>query len=187
MLIYRFRVLFSEEEDFVRDIDISSNCTFLDLHQFFLETIKFDGKELASFFIADSQWNKNEEITLIDMQIGDEPAITMHDTNLSDYINEPHQRLLYEYDFLNIHTFFFELIDIIDSENHARKNGYPSLVYSKGTVDYQDNSVDDLLMADLISDYEKVTAPEFDIMENDDISRMFEDLQSDEPNYGHEN
>ncbi len=187
MLAYRFRILFSEDEDFVRDIDILSNSTFLNLHECFLETIKFDGKELASFYLTDPQWNKKEEITLIDMQLGDEPAITMHQARLCDYINEPHQKLIYEYDFLNVQIFFFELIDIVEIDDQTDEDGYPVLLYSKGTVDYVNGSNGDHIMSELLNDYEKVTKTEFDIAENEDISKMFEDLQSDDLQFGHEN
>ena len=104
MYYYKFRVYYDEVEDFVRDIEILSNDNFESLHKALLDAIPLDGKELASFYICDSKWNKQKEISLMDMEDDEAkeipeyeeddefslrsrlPISVMHDSLLKDYI-----------------------------------------------------------------------------------------------------
>ena len=144
MHIYRFRLLSDLNENFIRDIEIQANQTFEDFHKMISQCIDLNGKELASFHICDQEWNKQKEITLINMLDEKEPeeenrtlaeTFTMKDSFIKDFINEPHQRLLYEYDFLNMNTFFIELQNV-----HKKKNdeSYPKCTYSKGDLSKQE-------------------------------------------------
>ena len=135
MYYYKFRVYYDEVEDFVRDIEILSNDNFESLHKILLDSIPLDGKELASFYICDSKWNKQKEISLMDM--GDDedkevpeydeedefslrsrlPISVMHDSRLKDFISDPHQHIMYEYDFLNPKVFYIELLKALQTED----------------------------------------------------------------------
>lgn len=130
MYCYKFRVFFDEIEDFVRDIEILSTDNFESFHQILYSCIGLQGNELASFSICDTKWNKQKEITLIDM--GDEetennesadddendayttksnlPKFVMKDAILKNFIDNPHQYIIYEYDFINPKIFFIELL-----------------------------------------------------------------------------
>ena len=130
MYYYKFRVYFDEVEDFVRDIEILSDDDFESFHRILYEAIGLQGNELASFFICDKKWNKQKEVTLIDM--GDEsvtetpeydeeddfstrsdiPKSVMRNSLLKDFISDPHQQIIYEYDFLNPKIFYIELLKI---------------------------------------------------------------------------
>ncbi|MDR2979127.1 MAG: plasmid pRiA4b ORF-3 family protein [Bacteroidales bacterium] len=130
MYYYKFRVYFDNVEDFVRDIEILSHDTFASFHDIMYSAIGLKGNELASFFICDGKWNKQKEVTLIDMgddhsaelpeyAEGDDysttsniPKSVMADSILKDYITDPHQQLIYEYDFLNPKVFYIELLKI---------------------------------------------------------------------------
>jgi hypothetical protein len=125
-------LLFDDVEDFVRDYEILSEQTFKDFHDIIVKSIAgLDGKELASFYICDSRWEKKKEITLIDMNDDDNfstekeennPKAIMSEAIMSDFIDDPHQRLIYEYDFLNIKTFYIELLKTFESNP---KEKYP--------------------------------------------------------------
>ena len=67
MNVYKFKVLFENQEDFVREIEILPNQTFEDFHDILLESTGLNGEELASFYICNSGWRKLKEITLLDM------------------------------------------------------------------------------------------------------------------------
>jgi len=130
MYYYKFRVYFDDVEDFVRDIEILSDDNFESFHHILYDSIGLKGNELASFFICDKKWNKQKEITLIDM--GDEsitetpeyddeddfstksdiPKSVMKNSLLKDFIFDPHQQLIYEYDFFNTKVFYIELLKI---------------------------------------------------------------------------
>ncbi|HOT88631.1 MAG TPA: hypothetical protein PL028_03700, partial [Bacteroidales bacterium] len=123
MHAYRFRVLLEDVEDFYRDIEIAASSTFADFHKAIIQSVDFDGKELASFYICDSKWNRKKEITLEDMSDEDEDEdevsnapLLMNKCVLAEYIDDPHQRLVYVYDFLNMYEFFIELSKIIPAD-----------------------------------------------------------------------
>lgn len=150
MHLYRFRLLFEEQEDFLRDYDILASQTFLNFHDLIAETVELKGNELASFFICDRNWRKKKEITLIDMQQSEEervedkddedtrsarspkiPILEMSKVKIKDVIDDPHQRLLYEYDFLNPKTFYIELMKIVDADPN---DTYPKCIKSTGKL-----------------------------------------------------
>ena len=122
MHIYKFRLLSTENDEFIRDIEIMANQTFKDLHDTISSCAKMNGNELASFHICDQSWTKNKEITLMDMrfemetegadlesQKQTENFYLMDRSLIRDFMDEPHQRLVYEYDFLDMITLFIEL------------------------------------------------------------------------------
>lgn len=133
-MFYKFRVYYDEVEDFIRDIEIEANDSFESFHKILLSSIGFDGAELASFFVCDSKWNKQKEISLMDMGDDEEkeepvyededefslrsklPIFVMKDSLLKDFITNPHQQLMYEYDFLNPKVFYIELLKILPEE-----------------------------------------------------------------------
>lgn len=147
MQVYRFRLLHEEQDDFLRDIEIKPGQTFKDFHEIILKSVGIEEKELASFFICDPRWNKQREITLIDMGLKlpdaevdeDErkpvampiPVMIMEDVKIKEVIEDPHQRILYEYNFLNPRTFFIELVKITDGDP---KKEYPVCVKKEGTL-----------------------------------------------------
>jgi Plasmid pRiA4b ORF-3-like protein len=143
MHVYRFRILLEDVDDFVRDIEISSGSTFEDFHKAILETVDLDGKELASFFLTDARWIKKQEITLVDMGEMDAPVrfdedednekapLLMSKCKLADYIDDPHQRMIFAYDFLNMYEFYIELSKIIPAEKKVK---YPRCIKSEGII-----------------------------------------------------
>jgi len=148
MQAYRFRLLHDDQEDFLRDIEIKPGQTFREFHDIIIKSVGLEGQELASFFVCDRRWNKTKEITLINMltdtdstadTLDDEdapvkvriPVAVMDEVKVRDVIEDPHQRLLYEYDFLTPRTFFIELTRILDADE---KKVYPLCVKQEGTL-----------------------------------------------------
>jgi hypothetical protein len=128
MYYYKFRVFYDTVEDFVRDIEILANDNFESFHNILYTSIGLSGNELASFSICDAKWNKKQEITLVDMFDDQEvevpeydemddhstqsniPKFVMKDALLKDFITDPHQQIIYEYNFLNPQFFYIELL-----------------------------------------------------------------------------
>jgi len=110
MLIYRFRVNASDSEDFMREIDIQPNQSFLEFHHILVETAELKGTTGASFFMTDKKNRINHEITLkstkkqirrFDDDLGEVVLETktlplMKDTRIKNLIEDPHQRLVYQ-------------------------------------------------------------------------------------------
>ncbi len=177
MHVYKFRLLSDVNDEFVRDIEIQANQTFLDFHNAISQNVKLISQELASFHICDQKWNKLQEITLIDM-IGMEEAgeegktieetFVMKEAVIRDFINEPHQRLLYEYDFLEMSTFYIELLSV-----HKQKDEgpYPKCSYKKGDMEQKPIpepilDEDEELNGEVLSDIDELLDDTFDIKED---------------------
>ena len=119
-MIYKFRLLSDEVEDFRRDIEIDSDATFYDLHKAILKATNYKDDQMTSFFICDDKWEKEREITLEEMgNRFDEDNWTMRDTVIGDMLEEEKQRMLYVFDPLSDRVFFIELSKIKYGENIA--------------------------------------------------------------------
>lgn len=135
MAVYRFRIIIEDYEDTFREIEIKSTQTFEHLHKAIQEAFKFDGSQLASFYMSDDSWRKGKEITLMDMSEGEErQAPTMSESILADFIDDPHQKIIYIFDFLAMWTFYLELVKI---QKDDPKVNYPAIVRSVGTAPKQ--------------------------------------------------
>ena len=66
-MVYKFRLLSDEVENFRRDIEIDSDATFLDLHNAILASAGYPDDQMTSFFICNDKWIKEKEITREDM------------------------------------------------------------------------------------------------------------------------
>ena len=146
-MIYKFRLISNEEEDFVMDIGIGGTANFLDLHQFLQSELGYDKSQLASFFITDHEWNKVNEITLLEMGTDDTDQIsTMENTVLADFIVDNKQRMLYVFDLFSERGFFMELFGIekgnVDNPFLLQKNG---TVPVQMKVDMNKNNFDSAL------------------------------------------
>jgi len=149
MYCYKFKVIFDEVEDFERNIEILASDNFESFHQILYDSIGLTGHELAAFSICDTKWNRKQEITLIDMQDDREseapnyeeeqefstssniPKHIMKDAILKDYITDPHQYIIYEYDFINSKVFYIELLKILSAKENTV---YPRCTFSKGIL-----------------------------------------------------
>ncbi|MHC1774508.1 MAG: hypothetical protein AB9834_03760 [Lentimicrobium sp.] len=181
MHVYRFRLLYEDQEDFLRDFDILSSQSFADFHNIIKQSTELPGNELASFFVCDRNWRKKREITLINMhneareeedyeeRRGPKPAripITeMDKVRIKDIIDDPHQRLLYEYDFLNPRVFFIELTRILEAGN---KDQYPLCVKSTGKLTLNAPILPILETIDLEEDEIAIMNEFDDIMNNEE-------------------
>ncbi len=135
MIIYKFRVLFDSKEDIFRDIEIRSTQNFEEFHEIIVAAFGFDNSQMASFYLSNDQWDKGQEITLFDMNMGEEensePLLVMEDLQVKSQIKGIGDHFLYNYDFLDIKSFFIELLEISDEDKNAF---YPKVVYTQGEI-----------------------------------------------------
>ena len=117
-MIYKFVMLSDEVDDFRRDIIIDSDATFFDLHKAILKSVEFTEEQMTSFFICDEDWNKETEITLVEMDTSsEEDNYVMESTRLRDLLEEEKQKLVYVYEYLTERSFFMELREIITGKS----------------------------------------------------------------------
>lgn len=109
-MIYTFRVVSDEVDNFRRDIQIDADASFLELRNAIYDSVGYDKNLMCSFFICDQDWEKEREITLEDMGLdASEDAYIMEDTILSDEIEDEGQRLMLTFDYLNDRSFYIEM------------------------------------------------------------------------------
>lgn len=144
-MIFLFRIISDENPDFYRDLVTEGSDTFLDFHNVLQKDLGYDPTQLASFFITNKQWEKEQEITLIDMM--QEPGLsshTMEQVTLEEHIRELNQRMIYLFDFFSDRAFFIELIEMSE-ELSPRET--PFIGHRQGDPPPQ-LALDDLLMDD---------------------------------------
>ena len=130
MKTYRFRILLDSAQHVFRDIEISAEGTFLQLHEAIVRSFAFSGHEMASFYLSNDEWDKGEEIALMDFsEPGAEKVYNMEATTLSDMVVQQGDKLLYLYDFLRMWIWYVELIAIEEAEEGA---DYPRVVLAVG-------------------------------------------------------
>jgi hypothetical protein len=133
-MIYKFVILSDEIDDFRRDILIDSDATFFELHEAILESVGYTKDQMTSFFICDEEWNKEKEITLVEMDTSaDEDNYVMDSTQLNDLVEEERQKLLYVFEYLTERSFFMELREIITGKSQPKAK----CVFQKGTPPLQ--------------------------------------------------
>ena len=112
-MIYKFILVSDEEPDFMREISISSDANFQELHEAILDSVNYEGGAITSFFICNDDWEKEQEITLIEMDTdSDVDSYVMNETIIGDLVTDEHQKLLYVFDYLSDRAFFIELKEI---------------------------------------------------------------------------
>lgn len=117
-MIFRFLLLSDEVEDFKREIQIDADATFLDLHKAIIASVGYNDGEMSSFFICSDDWEKEKEITLIEMDTSyDEDSYTMEKSVLNDFLEDERQKLMYTFDYMTERAFFMELREIITGKH----------------------------------------------------------------------
>ncbi|WP_199120367.1 hypothetical protein [Pedobacter sp. ASV28] len=131
MAIYRFRISFEDYDDITREIDIKTNQTFEDLHRAIHRSTGYNADKSSSFYVSTDNWIKGDEIAIHPSQRKiDNGVVLMENSKLSNFIEDPHQKFYYIYNFDRPYDFHVELIKII-LENDPNIE-YPYLVKSVG-------------------------------------------------------
>jgi hypothetical protein len=136
MALYRFKVTFEDYDEVSRDIDIKSNQTFLDLHKAIHQSTGYNPEFPSSFYISNDQWIKGEEITYLPNQRRIDRGVSlMEKVKLSSFIDDPHQKFYYTFNFDRPYDFHVELMKIILDEDP--RVTYPAVIKSVGEAPRQ--------------------------------------------------
>ena len=129
-MIYRLRVILDNDtkEDILRDVEIDKNSNLTDLHELILLSFNFSADQMASFYTVDEDWNQINEISLMNF---DESTESMDSILIANVLNNQNTKLLYIYDFMNMWTFYVELIEEAEEINNIL---YPRIIFSVGNV-----------------------------------------------------
>lgn len=113
-MIFTFRIVSDEVDNFKREIKIDGTATFLDLKNAICECVDYDKGQMSSFFLCDRNWEKEKEITFEDMgSDADQDIWLMDESVLCDFIDDEGQKLLYVFDYMTDRAFFIEMTEIV--------------------------------------------------------------------------
>lgn len=151
-MIFRFLILSDEAENFKREIQIDADATFYDLYKAIINCTGYSEKEMASFFLCDIDWHKEQEITLVKMDTSfDEDSYTMEECVLSDYLEDEKQKLMFVFDYFTNRAFYMELSEIIP----GKKLKQPVCTFSQGDAPPQVKSLEEINAEDIAADMDE--------------------------------
>lgn len=157
-MVYRFVLVSDEVDNFSREIEIDSEATFLQLRNAILDSVGYSKDELDSFFLCDDEWQKEEEITLEDMDTSsDKDTWLMEATRLDEMIDDEGQKLLFVFDYITDRCFFMEMKETVPGRSLAE----PICTLKKGKAPKQ--QVD---MEEFEKSIDEKLAKEFDITDD---------------------
>ena len=139
-MIFHFKALSPEKEDFERDYEIAYDATLLDFHNLTSSDLGYTEDQMASFFTSDASWSKKQEFTSENMYFEDEDdsieelnPLYMGDMLMGQIIQEKNQKLLYVFDLLSNRGLFINLINTFKSDEDI----YPQTTNSIGLAPLQ--------------------------------------------------
>jgi hypothetical protein len=179
-MIYKFLILSDEVDDFLREISIDAEATFLDFQNAILDSVKYTKDQMTSFFICADNWEKEQEITLVEMDSSSEyDNVIMSETQLQEYISDEEQKLLFVFDYLLERAFFIELKEIILGKDLKK----PVCSLAKGNAPQQlmdDLELDNILISNTLTNDDSFYGDEeFDMDELDEEG--FSGFEGSEP------
>ncbi len=166
------RIVADTQEDIFADLRIHKENNFLTIHDFLVENFHLDKLEMSSFFYSNDDWDKGEEITLMNMNIGEDQSIKfMESISIDEVFQEKKFKFLYVNDFLNMNIFYVEIL----KESYLEKEESLKLLHKLG--EYQAKKSDNIL---IMEDENKLSEIE-DILNEPEEDEFggFEELDQD--------
>jgi hypothetical protein len=130
-MIYKFLVGSEEAENFKLVIAIDSEDTFMRLRNAILDAAGYSKEQMNSFYICDEEWNKEKEVTYVDMgSESDEDIWLMDETHIDELVEDEGQKIKFVFDYMTERYFYMVLSETIPGKNlHdplcQRKEGRP--------------------------------------------------------------
>lgn len=187
-MIFKFIMVSDEIDEFRREIEIESDSTFLEFHKAILDSVGYTDDQITSFFICDDEWERSQEISLVEMDTASDcDCYTMEDTHLDEFIEDEGQKLQYVFDTLSDRCFYIELKQVITGKDLDA----PICTKKKGDAPKQtdDSFLTEDILADLTGKGKKGKNVEDDIygdfgddngFDDEELSELSDDLSFDD-------
>ena len=143
MLLYTFLITSNDSEDFKAELTAHQNIKLSEVHLAIQKALGYDPLEMSSFYICDSEWQKQREIAMIDMGDGADVDL-MEDVVLGDIVKGDEQNILYLYDFFSERNFFMMLDKVSESSEKTFSIDVFGTIPPQILID--SDGVDDLLL-----------------------------------------
>ncbi len=190
-MVFKITVISDEVDEFVRVIEIDSEASFLDLQNIILDSANYTKDQITSFFLCNKYWEKEQEVTLIEMDTDSEyDNYTMADTKLYQLLEDEKQKLILVFDIISDRAFFMELTEVIPSKDLKK----PKLVQSEGNAPVQileDSTIDnnvpksiqqpliDSADTDYLDDSDNIDGYDIDDLDDLDLDDIDIDIEND--------
>ncbi len=169
MAVYRFRVTFEDYEDVYRDIDMPSKGTFLELHHEIHKSTGYNPEVSSSFYVSNDQWKKGTEIAhLPNPRKKESGVLIMEDIRLSKFIDDPHQKFYYIYNFDRPYDFHVKSVGL--APKIAAAANFP-------VTDLDEDDDDDFIEETTTEEYGVDDEDEYSIDEGDEEEEGGEEEQ----------
>jgi hypothetical protein len=117
-MVFKFILLSDEVDDFLREIHIDSDATFLELNNAILDSVGYTKDQMTSFLICNDYWEAEQEITLMEMDTSsDVDSLVMDRVRVEEFASEEGQKLRFVFDMMNERSFFMELKEVKTRES----------------------------------------------------------------------
>lgn len=117
-MVFKFVLLSDEADDFLREIHIDSDATFLELNDAILNSVGYAKDQMTSFLICNDYWEAEQEITLMEMDTAsDVDSLVMDRVRIDEFASEEGQKLRFIFDVMNERSFFMELKEVKTRES----------------------------------------------------------------------
>ncbi|MFA8436970.1 MAG: hypothetical protein ACEPOZ_20885 [Marinifilaceae bacterium] len=170
-MIYKFRILSEENENFVREIEIDAEQTFLDLHNCIQNSTKYDSSQMASFYVIGNDGLRGKEIALFEMNTEEDDnmnVVAMDVAMIREFASKEEPVLTYVFDFFSDRYFTLELVE---TRRGGRAQDYPKVLLAEGDAPEQivmnAENFDDLDLGD-INLNPKAKTSEYDFLDEFD-------------------
>ena len=143
----KFSIVLDHKQDVFREIEIDDHKKLEDLHQLIVESFNLRKEELAAFYLTDEDWNQEDEIPLISIEVN---LNEMKDIIIKDIFKAEDSRLLYVNDFLLFWRFMVSVEQISECNKPLKGKTIisfgemPSSAPNVQFVSDQNNDEDDL-------------------------------------------
>jgi hypothetical protein len=128
-MAYKIRAILDVKKDVFRDIIVDETINLEKLHLSIAKSFGFKGREMASFYRTNDNWEQGEEIPLFDMsEDGSRPS--MQSISTASALEKIGDKLIYVYDFFSLWIFFIELSEITNQNS----KDLPFIALSFGNV-----------------------------------------------------
>lgn len=125
-------MLSDENDNFVRDFEVSHEMNLLELHNFIIASIGYDDC-MASFYTADEQWQPLQEFSLMDL--GEEQfegaPVAMEKVSLAELVVSECNRLIYQFDMIADRAFY---IEVVSAQQPNPELEYPRVSFENARV-----------------------------------------------------
>ncbi len=136
-MIYTFKITSSEVKNFVLEIEIDHEQTYLEFHNAIQKAIGYDNSQMASFYQIGADGDRGLEIALFEMNTEDDDnmnVVPMDVAMMREFVSSERPDLIYVFDFFSDRYFNLSLIG--KGITNA-KTKYPKCTVSEGEAPIQ--------------------------------------------------